>query len=107
MGKPAEGVSADSLRQYRIALAGVALRFRHYPALARSRGWEGVVEVTVVINAATPVPNLKLEKSSGYPLLDEQAMEMLGVAIARVPLPEDLRGKDLQVAMPIRFSLDD
>ena len=45
-----------------------------------------MVEVTVVINAATPVPSLKLAKSSGHPLLDEQAMEMLGRAIARVPL---------------------
>lgn len=66
-----------------------------------------MAEVTVVINAATPAPSLKLAKSSGHQLLDEQAMDMLGKAIARVALPEDLRGKNLQLAMPIRFSLDD
>ena len=40
--KPAEGVSADSLRQYRIALAGAALRFattRRWHVREAGKGW--------------------------------------------------------------------
>lgn len=102
-----EGVSADGLRQYRIELAGAARRFRDYPALARGRGWEGVAEVSVSMNAGLPAPSLKLVKSSGHGVLDEQAMEMLSRAVAATPLPESLLGRSFAVPMPIRFSLEE
>lgn len=102
-----EGVSADGLRQYRIELAGAARRFRHYPALARTRGWEGVAEISVSVNAGLPAPSLKLVKGSGHAVLDEQAMEMLSRAVAATPLPESLQGRNFVVPMPIRFSLEE
>jgi protein TonB len=102
-----EGVSADSLREYRIELAGAARRFRSYPAIARLRGWEGVAEVVVSVNAGVPLPSLKLVHSSGHPVLDEQAVEMLSRAVAATPLPASLRGRSFVVPMPIRFSLEE
>jgi protein TonB len=102
----AGGVSADGLRQYRIDLAGAARRFRVYPAVARSRGWEGVVEVTVSI-ASGGEPSVRLARSSGHAVLDEQALLMLSRAVAQTPLPESLRGRSFAVPLPIRFSLDE
>ena len=102
-----ESVSDDGLRQYRIELATAARRFRSYPAIARSRGWEGVAEVTVVVSAGLPAPSLRLAKSSGHAVLDEQAIEMLTRAAASTTLPESLRGKSFVVPMPIRFSLQE
>ena len=102
-----DGVSADGLRQYRIDLAGAARRFRHYPAVARSRGWEGVAEVVVSVNAGVPLPSVRLQGTSGHSLLDEQAVEMLTRAVAATPLPESLRGRSFSVPMPIRFSLEE
>lgn len=104
---PAGGVSADGMRQYRIELAGAARRFRSYPAIARSRGWEGVAEVTVVVNAGLPAPSLQLARTSGHTVLDEQALDMLSRAVASTPLPESLRGRSFSVPMPIRFSLQE
>ena len=40
-------------------------------------------------------------------LLDEQALEMLGRAVAQTPLPESLRGRHFTVTLPIRFSLEE
>lgn len=102
-----DGVSADGLRQYRIDLAGAARRFRHYPAVARSRGWEGVAEVVVSVNVGVPVPSVKLQGTSGHALLDEQAIEMLTRSVVATPLPESLRGRSFSVPMPIRFSLEE
>ncbi len=102
-----DGVSADGLRQYRIDLAGAARRFRHYPAVARSRGWEGVAEVVVSVNVGVPVPSVKLQGTSGHALLDEQAIEMLTRSVAATPLPESLRGRSFSVPMPIHFSLEE
>ena len=99
-------VSADGLRQYRIDLASATRRFRGYPALARSRGWEGVAEVVVVVDVAG-APATRLARSSGHALLDEQALEMLGRAVAQTPLPESLRGRHFTVTLPIRFSLEE
>jgi protein TonB len=102
-----EAISADSLREYRIELAGAARRFRNYPAIARMRGWEGVAEIVVSVNAGVPLPSLNLVRSSGHSVLDEQAMEMLTRAVAATPLPASLRGRSFTVAMPIRFSLEE
>lgn len=99
-------VSADGLRQYRIDLAGAARRFRGYPALARSRGWEGVTEMTVFVDVAG-VPAVRMTGSSGHAVLDEQALEMMGRAVAQTPLPEILRGRSFSVPLPIRFSLEE
>lgn len=100
-------VSADGLRQYRIELASAARRFRHYPAMARSRGWEGVSEIVVSVNIGVPTPAVKLQRSSGNALLDEQAIEMLARAVAATPLPESLRNRSFTMPMPIRFSLEE
>lgn len=102
----AASVSADGLRQYRLDLAGSARRFRSYPALARARGWQGVAEFTVSAAPGMP-PVVRLSRSSGHAVLDEQAQEMLTRAVAQTAIPDSLRGAGFTVPMPIRFSLDE
>lgn len=104
---PAESVSADGLRQYRIDLAVAARRFRIYPAVARARGWEGVAEVSIAVSAGPAEPDLRLVRSSGHAVLDEQALQMLARALASTPLPESLRGRSFVLAVPVRFSLEE
>ncbi|WP_184414955.1 energy transducer TonB [Rhodocyclus tenuis] len=100
-----DGASADALREYRVALAIEAKRFKRYPPLARERGWEGIAEVSVSAGKLTE-PRVSLERSSGYAVLDEQTLEMLRRAAHATPLPEALRGRDFRVVLPVRFSLD-
>ena len=101
------GVSADDLRQYRVSLASAARRFRRYPALARERGLEGTVEVAVRFTSALPAPDVVVVRSSGHDLLDEQAQRMMAQAARTTTLPEGLRGRDLEIPLPIKFSLDE
>ncbi len=101
------GVNADALRQYRMALAIAARRFKHYPPLARERGWQGRVEVVVSVSAWQRAPAVALLRSSGHVALDEQALAMLEQAAASTLLPESLQGRDFRVLLPIEFSLDD
>ncbi|MRD73115.1 TonB family protein [Rhodocyclus tenuis] len=100
-----EGVSADAMREYRLALAIQARRFKRYPALARERVWEGVAEIAVAGGLAG-VPLVSLARSSGYRVLDEQALDMLGRAAQATPLPDALRGREFRLVVPVRFSLD-
>jgi protein TonB len=101
------GVSADDLRQYRLSLAIAARRFKRYPALARERGWEGTAEVALSFSALLPAPQIDLATSSGSPLLDEHALAMISRAARITALPEGLKGRDLRVLLPVKFSLDE
>lgn len=101
-----DGVGPDDLRQYRLALAIAARRFKRYPAVARENGWEGAIEVAVSKNAWRHAPELSLVRSSGRAILDAQAMLMIEQAVAATTLPESMQGRDFRVSLPIEFSLD-
>jgi TonB family protein len=105
--KPVERISQDGLREYRLNLSREARRYKRYPALARQRGLEGVVVIVVSTSAGFPLPQLSLSRSSGQEVLDQQAMEMLSLAVRAASLPDSLRGRDFAIDLPIHFSLDE
>lgn len=105
--KPLASISQDGLREYRLNLSREARRYKRYPALARQRGLEGVVVIVVNTSAGLPLPQVSLGRSSGQDVLDQQAMEMLGLAVRAASLPDSLRGRDFALDLPIHFSLDE
>ena len=107
VGEPLGGAHPEDVRHYRVALASAAKRFKRYPPLARERGWEGTAEMAVLLYAAHRRPEVRLIRSSGRDLLDAQAMEMLGQALRVAEVPVGLRGRDLRIELPVRFSLED
>src|SRR5688572_32649222 len=78
--------------QYRVQLIDEARRHKRYPALARENNWQGNVLVGVSV-AANGRPTVTLRGSSGYDVLDRQALEMFSRAARAVPVPPSLRGK--------------
>ena len=102
-----EGVSSEDVSQYSFSLGKSLRRFKRYPALARERGWEGTVEVTLTFSALLPIPEVVLFHSSGQSVLDEQALAMMTQAVRVTTLPEGLKGRVFRVAKSVKFSLDD
>lgn len=102
-----EGVEADALNRYRLALGAEARKARRYPEVSRTRGQEGVCEVFVVLSRSGTAPVVLAGKSSGSPTLDEGALVMVRIAAERTPVPQELQGRNLKIPMRIRFSLDD
>ena len=100
-----QGVSADDLRHYRLSLAISARRFKRYPTLALEQGGEGTAEVALNFSAHLPVPQIGLLSSSGSRILDEQALEMVSQAAHATVIPESLKGHELRVVLPVKFSL--
>ena len=103
---PRDGVKGDDVRQFRMSLARAARRFKRYPALARERGWEGTADVALDLHAHSPVPAVAVVQSSGHGVLDEQARAMVSEAARVTALPEGLKGRDLRVVLPVKFSLE-
>ncbi|MDP2170223.1 MAG: TonB family protein [Rhodocyclaceae bacterium] len=101
------GANAAGLRQFRVALASEARRFRRYPETARRDGLTGTAEVRVTIETGLPARRVDLSRSSGYAVLDAAAVEMLRQAVTRVELPESLRGQNFAVLLPVVFEVED
>jgi len=101
------GANAAGLRQFRMALAVEARRFRRYPEVARRDGLAGTAEVRVTIETGLPVRRVDLSRSSGYAVLDAAALEMLRQAVTRVVLPESLRGQSFAVSLPVVFEVEE
>lgn len=55
--------------------AGLGNRPADYPRLARQRGWEGKVILEVEVSAQGKPVSVRVVHSSGYPQLDEAAIE--------------------------------
>jgi protein TonB len=98
-----ESVSRD---QYRVQLIDEARRHKRYPALARENNWQGDVKVAVVI-APNGRPTVTLRGSSGYDVLDRQALEMFTRAARAVPIPPALRGREFTLEVRAVYGLED
>ena len=59
------------------AIRNAILANLHYPMIARRQGWCGKVDVAFLIKPDGHISELRIEKSSGYTVLDEQALEAI------------------------------
>ena len=98
-----ESLSRD---QYRVQLIDEARRHKRYPPLARENNWQGDVRVGIVIGA-NGRPSVTLKGSSGYEVLDRQALEMFAQAARAVPVPPALRGKEFALELRAVYGLED
>ena len=95
---------AIAARARREIEALLALRFR-YPALARKHGWQGRVQVRITLSASGRIDTTQLVQSSGYRVLDRNALKTLR-RIDRLPGGAQwLQGRKLSLDIPIRYRL--
>jgi len=103
---PAEATDPSLFDAYRLALIDAAKRYKRYPVQAMERGWEGRVEIRVVVDANGAIKSALVKSSSRYQVLDDQALEMVRKAfnaLAQVrPAP---RGREFTVDVPVVFEL--
>jgi periplasmic protein TonB len=79
---PASGdrtvAAADAYRHANFAaIRDAILANLHYPMIARRQGWSGKVDVAFLIKPDGHISELRIEKSSGYAVLDEQALDAI------------------------------
>ena len=103
----ADDISVDGVRQYRLNLAREARRFKDYPPGAWKRGWEVVVVVVVNTVDGVGVPVVSLSQSSGYDVLDQAALDLVGHSVGTATMPESLRGRQFALTLPIHYRLDE
>lgn len=94
-----------SLDQYRLAVIGAAKKYKRYPAQALEKGWQGRVEIRMIIGANGMIQAVNVKTSSGFEILDNQAVDMVKKAKPLAPIPAALRGKEFTVDIPVIFDL--
>jgi len=101
----AEAADAGLLEKYRLALIDAAKRYKRYPVHAVERGWQGRVEVRLVIGPNGTIKSALIRRSSNYQILDDQALDMVKKGTGREPIPSALRGREFTLDIPVIFAL--
>ena len=96
----------DSARnQYGSALSREIAKHINYPGIAKMRGWQGVVEIDFQLDGNGKILSQKIHTSSGYSVLDNQALEMVKKSSFPIP-PEVLKSSTFNVTVPVSFKLE-
>jgi protein TonB len=75
-----------------------------YPASALRQGWEGEVHVYALIGADGRVQSTSVEKTSGYPILDQAALDAVE-SWRFQSIPDDVGPAERPVSIPVQFRL--
>ena len=99
--------AAQPLAQYRLQLIGAARKYKRYPRLAMENNWEGGVVVRMAFGGNGLLAGLTIRTSSGYAVLDQQALEMFKQAAKTVEVPAALRGREFTFEVRAIYNLTD
>lgn len=80
-------------------------RHKRYPASARSRKQEGLVQVAFTVDKGGRVTSSRVARSSGIPALDQAALEMVRRASPVPAPPPEIATSNMKLAVPVDFSL--
>jgi protein TonB len=101
----AEAADAGLLEKYRLALIDAAKRYKRYPIHAMERGWQGRVEIRLVVDSNGTIKSTLIKRSSNHQILDDQALDMVKKGTGREPIPSALRGREFTLDIPVIFEL--
>lgn len=77
-----------------------------YPPIARQRGWQGEVRLTVDVNPVGELRNVQIARSSGHRLLDMSAKKALN-DVRQVAMATDWQGRSYtNMMVPVRYQLN-
>jgi len=77
-----------------------------YPAIARRKGWQGVVRLELHIEPDGRISDLQIDQTSGYAVLDKAALQSL--QLANIPeAAQWLNGETVDIVVPVEYRLVD
>lgn len=103
-GRSGRGDPSAARDYFRELMAWLA-RHKAYPVAAKKAKHQGVVTLEFAIARSGRVLSARVKKGSGYPALDQAALEMLARANPVPAIPDALARERLSLAIPIEFSL--
>lgn len=93
--------------QYGNMLAREIAKYKQYPRIAQMRNWQGEAMLELQLDANGNLVSSRIHQSSGFEVLDKQALEMVKKASPFPRPPEALRGRSFTIQVPVSFRLED
>jgi len=90
------------LKERLLVISNIVQRHINYPPIARRMGWEGRVLVGFVLEPNGDIRDLKVLKSSGYEVLDREALDAIRRSYRDFPKPPI----SVVVKLPVNFKLE-
>ncbi len=81
-------------------------RAKHYPKIARDRGYEGEPIVVFTIGKDGSLIELGLDKSSPFEILNEAALQTVRDASPYPSIPDPINERTIKLKLPISFVLE-
>ncbi len=103
---PPPAIDPRMRSDYAQRISAAAERYKVYPRVAIDNNWRGEVAVVMAIAADGRIASLRVAKSSGHPILDDQALEMFARAKPEVRMPAALRGRAFELELRAVFRLE-
>jgi len=96
----------ESNRHLRSSVLELVTQRLSYPAIARRKGWQGVVILALHIESDGLISDLHVNETSGYEALDKAAIKSL--QLASIPgASQWLHGHSIDMLIPIEYRLLD
>ena len=80
-------------------------RHKRYPRVAQEQRQQGVASLRFALDRQGRVLSFRLDKSSGFTLLDEEVLELIQRAQPVPAPPPEIPGDRIEVAVPVAFML--
>lgn len=104
-GNGAGGVSANPTVTYIARIRAWLGNHKYYPHAARTKGAEGVVRLYLIVDRTGHVLNVAVAESSGSPVLDQAAMDMVKRSEPLPSMTDDMLRTRLEIILPVQFNL--
>jgi periplasmic protein TonB len=102
---PSASMERAALANWQSQLLGHLKGYLRFPRQAERSRQEGVALISVTVDRQGRVLNARIDRGSGYPLLDGEAVATVRRG-SPVPAPTaDIRGDPVTVTIPIQFAL--
>ncbi|HWB50386.1 MAG TPA: TonB family protein [Stellaceae bacterium] len=106
---PAPGVAAapstNAVPTWQGLLLNRLEQFKRYPSIAQLRHQQGVAYLRFTMDRHGKVLTARIEKSSGFDVLDDEALALIHRAEPLPPPPPEIPGDPIELVVPIQFFL--
>ncbi|PKO25301.1 MAG: energy transducer TonB [Betaproteobacteria bacterium HGW-Betaproteobacteria-8] len=93
-------------KNYANKLAHAIAQHKQYPRVAQMRGWQGEALVDLKLDSHGALLESRIARSSGYDMLDKQALEMIKKAAPFPSPPDILKSSVFNIQVPVSFKLE-
>ncbi len=103
--RPTLGGRVGNPKDYFSLLIAWLNQHKDYPPAVKKKKQQGTVVLAFSIDRSGTVLTSRVQESSGYPLLDQAALDMLARANPLPAMPDSMPRQRLRLAVPIEYSL--